>query len=228
MVPMNTNRIDDGDSSPGTRRSRSPRGQGERLRTEILAAVARLLDEQVRHPDLPLSLREVAKETGIATQSLYLHFTSKESLAWAAAADGYDRLVEAMREAERTTPGGPAGRLRAQAHAFWQFAADNRGVFRLMFGHNVSRLSPDDGPQHPGGRLWRRWLNAVQACEDAGAAWPEGAEQVALHLWSALLGRFALWSTTFGPEDTADPTEFTDYLLDQSLAGRKKRKKGPR
>lgn len=225
MVAMNTNRTDDGDSSREVRRARSPRGQGERLRAEILAAVARLLDEQVRHPDLPLSLREVAKETGIATQSMYLHFASKESLAWAVAADGYDRLVEAMRATERTTPGGAAERLRAQAHVFWRFAADNRGVFRLMFGHNVGRLVPDDA-QHPGGWLWRQWVEAVRACEDDGPAWPQGAEQVAVHLWSALLGRFALWSTTFGPDDTADPVEFTDYLLDQILAGRKK--KGPR
>jgi hypothetical protein len=31
-----------------------------------------------------------------------------------------------------------------------------------------------------------------------------------------------LWSTTFGHHDTADPAEFTDYLLDQILAGRRK------
>jgi AcrR family transcriptional regulator len=218
---MNTSRTGGGDSSPQTRRRRSPRGQGEQLRAEILAAVARLLDDQVRHPDLPLSLREVAKETGIATQSMYLHFTSKESLAWAVAADGYDRLVESMRAIERTTQGGSTERLRAQAHVFWRFAADNRGVFRLMFGHNVGRLAPDDA-RHPGGWLWQQWVDAVRACEDDGLAWPEGAEQVAVHLWSALLGRFALWSTTFGPNDTADPTEFTNYLLDQVLAGRRK------
>ncbi|WP_329061628.1 TetR/AcrR family transcriptional regulator [Amycolatopsis sp. NBC_01480] len=196
------------------------------MRAEILAAVAHLLDEQVRRPDLNLSLREVARETGIATQSVYLHFASKESLAWATAADGYGRLVEAMREAERTTPGSAADRLRAQAHVFWRFAEDNRGVFRLMFGHDVTRLDPDEAQQHPGGRLWRQWIDAVRACGAEGHIRPADTEQIALHLWSGLLGRFALWSTTFGRHDTADPAEFTDYLIDRLLDG--STTKGPR
>ncbi|RSM45803.1 TetR/AcrR family transcriptional regulator [Amycolatopsis balhimycina DSM 5908] len=223
---MNTSRTGDDESSPEARRSRSPRGQGERLRAEILGAVARLLDEQVRHPDLSLSLREVARETGIATQSVYLHFASKESLAWAVAADGYDRLVAAMREAERTTAGSAADRLRVQAHVFWRFAKDNRGVFRLMFGHDLTRLDPDDAQKHPGGLLWHQWIDAVRACEAEGHVRPEEAEQVALHLWSGLLGRFALWSTTFGRDDAADPAAFTDYLVDRTLAG--STTKGPR
>src|SRR4051794_12290147 len=168
MMPMDMSRTGTDKASPEPRRPRNPRGQGERLRTEILAAVARLLDEQVRHPDLNLSLREVAKETGIATQSLYLHFASKESLAWTVAADGYSRLVEAMRQAERSTPGTAADRLRAQAHVFWRFADDNRGVFRLMFGHDVTRLGPDEAQEHPGGRLWRQWVDAVRACGAEG------------------------------------------------------------
>lgn len=217
MAVMNTSRSGDDERSAETRRSRSPRGQGERLRAEILGAVARLLDEQVRNPDLSLSLREVARETGIATQSVYLHFASKESLAWAAAADGYDRLVQAMRAAEQAAPGSAADRLRAQAHAFWRFAADNRGVFRLMFGHDVTRLNPGDAPRHPGGRLWRQWVGAVRACAAEGRVRPEDTEQAALHLWSGLIGRFALWSTTFGSADTADPAEFTDYLVDRIL-----------
>lgn len=217
MMPMNTRRTGDAARSPETPRSRSPRGQGERLRAEVLAAVARLLDERVRHPDLTLSLREVARETGIATQSLYLHFASKEALAWAVAADGYDRLVEAMVEAEGATPGSAADRLRAQAHAFCWFATENRGVFRLMFGHDVTRLAPDDAAQHPGSRLWHQWVDAVAACAAEGRVGPEEAEQVALHLWSGLFGRFALWSTTFGRDATADPAAFTDYLVDRIL-----------
>ena len=219
MVAMNTSRTGDDEGSPEARRSRSPRGQGERLRAEILGAVARLLDEQVRRPDLSLSLREVARETGIATQSVYLHFASKESLAWAVAVDGYDRLVAAMREAERATPGSAADRLRVQAHVFWRFAEDNRGVFRLMFGHDVTQLDPDAAPEHPGALLWHQWVDAVRACEAEGRVRPEEVEHVARHLWSALLGRFALWSTTFGRDGTADPAEFTDYLVDRILAG---------
>lgn len=218
---MTSRDTDQADKIAENRRARSPRGQGERLRGEILAAVARLLDQQVRRPDLNLSLREVARETGVATQSMYLHFESKEALAWAVAADGYDRLIETMRAAGHDTRTA-ADRLRAQAHAFWRFAQDNRGVFRLMFGHDIGHLDPNI-TEHPGARLYHQWLEAVRACEAEGHTWPAGAERAVEELWSGLLGRYALFSTTFGKThpgqtDTRSLREFTDHLLDRMLA----------
>ncbi|MCX2730888.1 TetR/AcrR family transcriptional regulator [Saccharopolyspora sp. NFXS83] len=148
---------------------------------------------------------------------MYLHFHSKEALAWSVAADGYDRLIEAMREADHADAGTAADRLRAQAHAFWLFAQSNRGVFRLMFGHDIGHLDPNTS-EHPGSRLWRQWLAAVRACEAEGHAWPVSTERTAEELWSAVLGRFALWSTTFGQTESHSPREFTDYLPDRLLA----------
>ena len=215
---MNASHVEDELGAGSRRRARSPRGQGDQLRAEILLAVARLLDEQVHAPDLNLSLREVARETGIATPSMYIHFASKEALGWAVAADGYERLVTAMRAADSETPGSAADRLRAQAHVFLRFAEGNRGVFRLMFGHDVGRMAPDKSA-HPGSLLARQWIDAVHACEAEGHVWPEGAEQVVRHLWSALLGRFALWATTFEYEEAQDsPALFADYLLDRILS----------
>jgi AcrR family transcriptional regulator len=198
-------------------RTRNPRGRGELLRKEILAAVATLLDDRIREPDLNLSLREVARATGIATQSMYLHFPDKNALAWAVAADGYTRLLDAMQAAEQTATGDAADRLRAQAHAFIEFADTNRGVFRLMFGQDVSRFDPPHH-RHPGTELWRQWLLAIKACEAEGHQWPNGAGIAAQHLWAALLGRFSLWSTTFATDTTVSLTEFTDYLVDDLLA----------
>lgn len=207
-------------TDPSTRaqqeRTRNRRGQGEQLRTEILAAVATLLDERVTEPDLNLSLREVARATGIATQSMYLHFPDKNALAWAVAADGYTRLLDAMQAADQAA-GDAADRLRAQAHAYIEFADNNRGVFRLMFGQDTSRF---DVPhhRHPGAELWPQWLRATRALEAEGHQWPNGPELAAQHLWAGLLGRFSLWSTTFASDTTVSMTEFTDYLVDDLLA----------
>ncbi|MGW5690141.1 TetR/AcrR family transcriptional regulator, partial [Streptomyces asiaticus] len=125
------------DTATDTTRRRNPRGQGDRLRAEILAAVARLLDQKLSGNPLPVSLREVAREVGIAAQSMYLHFADKDQLARAVAEDGYQRVVAAMRDADTqaAAQGADAGeRLRAQAHAFCTFARTERGVIRLMFG----------------------------------------------------------------------------------------------
>jgi len=66
-------------------RQRNPRGQGERLRDDIIEAASRLLADPAAPP---LTLRAVAREVGVAATSVYLHFDDIESLILAVA----DRL----------------------------------------------------------------------------------------------------------------------------------------
>jgi len=203
-----------------TGRRRNPRGQGERLRAEILAAFARLLDQKVEENALPVSLREVSREVGIAAQSMYLHFADKDELARAAAEDGYERLVAMLRDADAEAAAHGAAapdRLRAQAGAFYAFALAEKGIFRLMFGHDASRFDTSGGP-HPAALLWQQWLDAVHACErEDGLRWPYGAEHAAIALWSALFGRFALWTATFGQHDPEALTSFAHRMVDTVL-----------
>nr|WP_256252300.1 TetR/AcrR family transcriptional regulator [Streptomyces sp. yr375] len=198
-------------------RRRNPRGQGDQLRREILAAVGRLLDQKLDEGALPVSLREVARETGIAAQSMYLHFADKDQLARAVAEDGYQRVVAAMRAADAgAADAGNGARLRAQGDAFCTFARTNRGVFRLMFGHDTARLGFAD-QAHPAHVLWQQWLTAVRTCEDEGLRWPDGPEYTAMHLWAALFGRFALWAATFGQDDPETLHTFAHRTIDALL-----------
>ena len=209
----------DSATSTDTARRRNPRGHGDRLRAEILAAVACLLDEKLTDNALPVSLREVAREVGIAAQSMYLHFADKEQLARAVAEDGYQRVVAEMREADARAAGRGADaseRLRAQANAFCAFAVAERGVIRMMFGHDASSFG-EPGQEHPARLLWQQWVDAVHACEGEGVRWPDGVESAALLLWSALFGRFALWTTTFGQRDQDELTSFVDRVVDAVL-----------
>jgi len=130
------------------------------------------------------SWRQVAREVGIAAQSMYLHFADKDQLAHAVAEDGYQRVVAAMREADTRAAdhGADASeRLRAQANAFCAFAVAERGVIRMMFGHDASSFG-EPGQQHPARVLWQQWVDAVHACEGEGRRWPDGAESAALLL----------------------------------------------
>ncbi|MFG2943541.1 TetR/AcrR family transcriptional regulator [Streptomyces sp. NPDC048282] len=200
-------------------RRRNRRGQGDRLRQDILEAVARLLDEKVANDGLPVSLREVAREVGIAAQSMYLHFADKDELARAVTEDGYERLVAAMREADAGAAAGGAAareRLRAQADAFCTFARTERGVYRLMFGYDATAFGiPRE--THPALALWQQWLDAFHACEGEGLRWSDGVEHAAITLWSALFGRFALWTVTFGRDDPEELTVFAHRAVDMIL-----------
>ena len=62
-------------------RTRARRGEGERLREEILDVAEDLLvstgDENA------VSIRAIAQRVGVTPPSIYLHFADKESLLWA-------------------------------------------------------------------------------------------------------------------------------------------------
>lgn len=60
------------------RRTRNPRGQGWRLRDDLLLAVSQLLDEGVS-PD-EMSLRAVARKAGVSPMAPYRHFENFEEL----------------------------------------------------------------------------------------------------------------------------------------------------
>ena len=94
---------------PGRRR-KNRRGEGVRLRVELIEATARLLeasgDAQV------LTLAAVAREARIAAPSIYRHFSDRNELVEAVVADRFDRLDETLAGAMAHTF-GPAEGLRA-------------------------------------------------------------------------------------------------------------------
>jgi AcrR family transcriptional regulator len=65
----------------------------------------------------------------VSATAAYRHFTSKEDLLASVAAEGFRELGAAMERATR----GP-NPLSRSGQAYIEFAQQNRGLFRLMFG----------------------------------------------------------------------------------------------
>ena len=80
-----------------------------------------------RGPDA-LSLREAARRVGVSTTAAYRHFANKELLAFVAA-EGFRELAAAME-----TGATESDRLGRVGLAYFDFALQKRGLFRLMFG----------------------------------------------------------------------------------------------
>ena len=80
-----------------------------------------------------VGLRETARRVGVSATAAYRHFTSKEDLLASVAAEGFRELGAAMEGATR----GPNPLSRAGL-AYVEFAQQNRGLFRLMFGPVLS------------------------------------------------------------------------------------------
>ena len=96
------------------------------LPVALQAAARQILNENGLHA---VGLRETARRVGVSATAAYRHFTSKEDLLASVAAEGFHELAAAMLSATRG-----ANPLTRAGLAYIEFADQNRGLFRLMFG----------------------------------------------------------------------------------------------
>lgn len=110
---------------------------GDLSRALIASALALL---QARS-DGEISLREVARATGVSATAVYRHFPDKETLFVALAEEGFERLADAQLAAAAEQAGAEAG-FKATGRAYVRFALANPALFRVMTSH--MHLTPGD------------------------------------------------------------------------------------
>jgi AcrR family transcriptional regulator len=124
-------------------RTRNRRGEGERLRAEIIEAATRLLARL--GPDEPFSLRAVAKDAGISPPSVYLHFSDRSELLLAVLEQLYAvqiALRSAAEDAAAAAGGGAWERLLAHTQAYVRYGLEHSGHYKLLYeGRAVPRLA---------------------------------------------------------------------------------------
>jgi len=121
------------------RRSRARRGEGERLREDILAAAARLLNET--GDENAVSIRAVADAVGVTPPSIYLHFADKNTLLFEVCAVLFQQLDDAMRQAVGDLV-DPLDRLRARGEAYIAFGLAHPEHYRILFMHRPRGQPP--------------------------------------------------------------------------------------
>jgi AcrR family transcriptional regulator len=142
-------------------RVRNRRGEGERLRSELVAAAGQLLDETGSED--ALSMRAVTRAVGAAPQSIYAHFTSKDELLWAVYAERWDEIATALQAAAETAGADPAARLRARCEAYCGYALAHPGQFRSLVSATGS-APPQWKPPLPGTAVLTALDKDVRAC----------------------------------------------------------------
>jgi AcrR family transcriptional regulator len=101
-------------------RTRNRRGEGARLREEVIAAATRLIEEKGQDA---VSLRAIARSAGITAPSIYAHFEDLDDVLEAVVANTFDALAAYLRRGiEAHTD--PVARLRGACHATWPSATN--------------------------------------------------------------------------------------------------------
>ena len=190
--PQDDGAREQGPANHATARQRNPRGQGARLRDDIIEAASRLLANPAAPP---LTLRAVAREAGVAATSVYLHFADVESLTLAVAERRFGELID-LQDAAREQSPDPCQQVRDGCLAYCEFGLAHPGHYQVMFANPLP--IPEDMPPEalPGLVAFRRLIDAVARCIGAQPAdkQPAGEQafSTALLIWQQLHGIVSL------------------------------------
>jgi AcrR family transcriptional regulator len=170
------------------RRSRARRGEGERLREEIVAATADLL-ERTGDED-QVSIRAIAEAVGVSPPSIYLHFPDKTALMFAVCEDRFRQLDRVMEEAARAAT-DPFDEIRRRAEAYIRFGLDHPEQYRILFmerdeptGFSEEHLADASAFDH--------MVEAVSRAMGAGLIADADPAVVTIGLWAAVHGLTSL------------------------------------
>jgi len=171
------------------KRRRNRRGEGGRLRDELIEAARRLLAAAEQEADV--SIRAVTREAGAAPQSFYLQFASLDELLYAVYVVEYEELRQAMTRAASQARDSRA-RLAAVCAAYCQYAQQHPARYRALTGvRGQPRHQEWDGRPLPGAPAFAMLRDTLaQALAAAGS--PADPFLAAATLWATLHGLVTL------------------------------------
>lgn len=171
-------------------RTRNRRGEGARLRQEIVAAAADLLDSS---GESAVTLKDIARMVGISSPSIYAHFSDREAIIAAVVAETFGELKAELVAAVGEAGTAPVARLQALCAAYLGFSERWPQRYRLLFGGLWQARSTDSGPMDEGASgigqdVLLLLVGAVEACQRAGESNSTGPFADAVSLWVGLHG----------------------------------------
>ena len=191
------------------RRSRARRGEGDKLREEILDAAERLLI-QTGDEDA-VSIRAVAEAVGVTPPSIYLHFSDKAELIFAVCEKHFAELDRVSQEAAAGID-DPVQALMMRGRAYIRFGLEHPEQYRILFMSKKSAI-PDrfSDERMKDMAAFNHLIEAVTACVDKGVVAGDPV-MVGMTCWAAAHGITSLLITK---PDFPWPNH--DELIDQVL-----------
>jgi AcrR family transcriptional regulator len=172
-------------------RGRNARGEGDRLRAQLLEAATAMLAES-EDPE-SVSVRAVTRRAGVSPTALYLHFENREQLFIAVSEECFAELGEAMRAAGEAAGDDPRAKLIAIGHAYLRFARERPGHYAVLFQRHINPQADDQEPKI-GMHVFESLVEVVRSC----GVPDEAAFDYGVLLWMNLHGRAAVASAMPG------------------------------
>ncbi len=167
-----------------------------------------------------LTLREVARRTGVSAAAPYRHFADRRALVAAVAERGFVRLGEALTAAMKS--GGGRGGFKQVALAYVHFGLANPAEYRVMFGPEMADTRDFPSLRETGRGVLGGVAETVSHLQKAGVIGPGDPHLMSVALWSTLHGLvlLVLDGQTEGVEDSAALVEEATRIVMFGMAPR--------
>lgn len=134
-----------------------------------------------------VSLREIARRSGVSASAVYHHFADKQALLAAVATQGYLQLSAELGAALETAGPDPLQRHLTLGRAYLRFAQHHPATLRAMFSPEVSDCPTAELEQSANGAFSLLTAN-LAAGQAAGLFKAESPVLLGLAVWSQLHG----------------------------------------
>jgi AcrR family transcriptional regulator len=169
------------------------------LRAVLLAEAEETLRDQGLEG---LSLRELARQTGVSHGAPRRHFSDRQALLDALAESGFARLGAELRGAAESAGEGYEARLRATATAYVRFAIRDAALLELMF---AGKQHEQAGALHEAAdRAFSVILKLIEEGQSNAALEPGDPEHIGLLLFATMQGLAALVTAGIVAPDQVD------------------------
>jgi len=172
-------------------RQRYARGQGDKLRNDLIDAATDLMAE---HGTIDgISLRAVARRAGVSPTAVYRHFDDHLDLLRESVVECWTHFYEIMVEAADSSD-DPFEAFEAAGEAYVRFAMEHQGQYRILFSNRIaldmsaaelpSSMTPPDGVSDAGMSAFQVLVGLVAAIfERKGDARDPFFVAVQVHTW---------------------------------------------
>jgi AcrR family transcriptional regulator len=158
-----------------------------------------------------LSVREIARELGVASSAIYRHVSTRDELLTLLVVDAYDDLAGSVLSDPAADPADPAEAFPAVARAMRSWAVEHPERWSLIYGTPVpGYVAPAQRTTGPGTRVMARFVEILghdrmpeeepnslspayreelaEGIHDLGVRAPAAAAADAVEVWLSLIG----------------------------------------
>ena len=199
-------------STPSRQRAR--KGEGDKLRAEILRVAERLLVKAGSKDDV--SIRAIADECKCTPPAIYMHFADKDQLFLEVCSQRFREMDEVIERAARDAR-DPLEGLRLRGGAYVRFGLEHPEAYRLLM-MTLHDGNIDEPGMEAGRDAFLHMVESVDRCVKTGALGDVDAYETSLVLWAAIHGLTSLL-ISFPNFHWGDIDRLIDLVLDVQIEG---------